>query len=309
MMVQSVATTVRELERKFKNKCLLPWCNDQTKAKVRNIKVCIIRRRSVIKSSSLSILLLYSFDWLQSIKEKNNIERCFSYELTRFSMSVFKDGLMRKPKKATLRNTLLTKKVDIDLNSLHVLNGGALLHKVRWPTSLTFGDVCRLYVDHIASKCGISTIVFDGCSDTRSTKVHELARRTINKRGCVDAQCNVSTKVNIKQDVLLSNSTNKSRFIDMLSGYLIKSGNKVINSDEDADTEIARCALYVAETGRRVNVVTEDKDVVLLVLCHWKSGMANITFTSEKSKATTDICSSLSEMPANIKLYILVLRA
>ena len=95
----------------------------------------------------------------------------------------------------------------------------------------------------------------------------------------------------------------------MLSGYLIKSGNKVINSDEDADTEIARCALYVAETGRRVNVVTEDKDVVLLVLCHWKSGMANITFTSEKSKATTDICSSLSEMPANIKLYILVLRA
>ena len=224
-------------------------------------------------------------------------------------MSVFKDGLMRKPKKATLRNTLLTKKVDIDLNSLHVLNGGALLHKVRWPTSLTFGDVCRLYVDHIASKCGISTIVFDGCSDTRSTKVHELARRTINKRGCVDAQCNVSTKVNIKQDVLLSNSTNKSRFIDMLSGYLIKSGNKVINSDEDADTEIARCALYVAETGRRVNVITEDKDVVLLVLCHWKSGMANITFTSEKSKATTDICSSLSEMPANIKLYILVLRA
>ena len=89
----------------------------------------------------------------------------------------------------------------------------------------------------------------------------------------------------------------------MLSGYLIKSGNKVMKM------QTRRYAIYVAETRRRVNVVTEEKDVVLLLLCHWKSGMANVTFTSEESKATTDICSSLSEMPANIKLYILVLRA
>ena len=33
---------------------------------------------------------------------------------------------MRQPYKATLRNTLLTKKVDIDPNSSHVLDGGAL---------------------------------------------------------------------------------------------------------------------------------------------------------------------------------------
>ena len=36
-------------------------------------------------------------------------------------MTFFKDGLMRKPKKATLRNTLLTRKIDIDLNSLQVV--------------------------------------------------------------------------------------------------------------------------------------------------------------------------------------------
>ena len=47
-------------------------------------------------------------------QRENNIERFFSYELTTFPMSLFKDGLIRKPKKATLRNTLLTKKVDID---------------------------------------------------------------------------------------------------------------------------------------------------------------------------------------------------
>ena len=101
-------------------------------------------------------------------------------------MSLSRKGLMRKPKKATLRNTLVTKKVDIDPNLLHILDGGALLHKVRWPTSFTFEDVCKLYVDHITSKHGISTIVFEGYSDTPSTKDHEHVRRSINKRGCVD---------------------------------------------------------------------------------------------------------------------------
>ena len=152
-------------------------------------------------------------------QRENNIERFFSYELTTFPVSLFKDGLMPKPKKATLHNTLLTKKVDIDPNSLHVLDGGALLHKVRWPTSITFGDVCKLYVDHITSKQGISTIVFDGYSHTPSNKDLKHTRRSINKRGSVDVQRNVSTKVSIKQDVPLSSSTNKSRFIDMLSSY------------------------------------------------------------------------------------------
>ena len=86
----------------------------------------------------------------------------------------------------------------------------------------------------------------------------------------------------------------------MLSSYLIKSGNKAISSDEDTDTEIARCALHVVETGKRGNVVADDTDVALLLLYHWKIGLANITFTSEKSKSTFDISSSLFEMPANI---------
>ena len=43
-------------------------------------------------------------------QRENNIKRFFSYELTTFPMTFFKDGLMRKPKKATLRNTLLVKK-------------------------------------------------------------------------------------------------------------------------------------------------------------------------------------------------------
>ena len=90
---------------------------------------------------------------------------------------------------------------------------------------------------------------------------------------------------------------------------MIKSRNKVINSDENTDTEIARCALHVVETGRRVNLVADDTDVALLLLYHWKSCMVNIAFTSDKSKATFDISFSISEMPDNIKPYLLVLHA
>ncbi|KAG1705779.1 4-hydroxy-2-oxoglutarate aldolase, mitochondrial [Nymphon striatum] len=224
-------------------------------------------------------------------------------------MSLFKDGLMRKPTKAVLRNALLTEKADVDPNALHVLDGGALLHKVRWSTSVTYREVCDLYVNHIKSKYGIGTIVFDGYMDGPFTKDHEHARRSLNKRRCADVQCDLSTKVNLKQDVFLSSITNKSRLIDMLSTYLIKSGNKVIKCDEDADTEIVRCALYVAETGRKVNVVADDTDVALLLLYHWSESMEEITFTSERSKATFNITSSLLKIPAQIKSYLLVLHA
>ncbi|KAG1681501.1 hypothetical protein GQR58_011781 [Nymphon striatum] len=196
-------------------------------------------------------------------------------------MSLFKDGLMRKPTKAVLRNALLTEKADVDPNALHVLDGGALLHKVRWSTSVTYREVCDLYVNHIKSKYGIGTIVFDGYMDGPSTKDHEHARRSLNKRRCADVQCDLSTK----------------------------SGNKVIKCDEDADTEIVRCALYVAETGRKVNVVADDTDVALLLLYHWSESMEEITFTSERSKATFNITSSLLKIPAQIKSYLLVLHA
>ncbi|KAG1649449.1 Heparan sulfate 2-O-sulfotransferase 1 [Nymphon striatum] len=129
-------------------------------------------------------------------------------------MSLFKDGLMREPTKAVLRNALLTEKADVDPNALHVLDGGALLHKVRWSTSVTYREVCDLYVNHIKSKYGIGTIVFDGYMDGPSTKDHEHARRSINKRRCADVQCDLSTKVNLKQDVFYRASPT-NLFMDM----------------------------------------------------------------------------------------------
>ena len=112
---------------------------------------------------------------------------------------------------------------------------------------------CNLYVKHVRTKNGVSKIVFDGYIDKPSTKDRVHNRRIMNKGGCAEVHCKISTKVNIKQNVFLSSGDNKSRFIDMLPDYLTRAGNLVIKC-EDADTDIVRCAVDVAKTGRRVNV-------------------------------------------------------
>ena len=64
--------------------------------------------------------------------------RCiyFSFEITPYPLSLLKDVLMRKADKAALRRAILSDdeavgKDQIDKNSLYVVDGGALLHRVR----------------------------------------------------------------------------------------------------------------------------------------------------------------------------------
>ena len=103
----------KEIQRQLDN----VYFHDATikqRLKVRNIEslydlVKISDKKFVVIKPRASFLRLTAI-----AQRENNIERFFSYELTTIPMSLFKDGLIRKPKKATLRNTLLTKKVDID---------------------------------------------------------------------------------------------------------------------------------------------------------------------------------------------------
>ena len=110
--------------------------------KVRNIE----NLYNSVKISDKKLVIIKSitlFIRLMAIAQReNNTKRLFSCELTMFlcPMCLFKDGLMWKLKKATLPNTLLTKKEE----------------------------------EHFCTK-------YDGLRD------------------CADVQCDVSTKVNIKQ--------------------------------------------------------------------------------------------------------------
>ena len=111
-------------------------------------------------------------------------------------MSLFKDGLMRKPNKALLRNALLTEKADVQENFEHVLDGGALLHKVHWSGCNNFGDVSEQYAKYVKKKHTTCIIVFDGYSHVSSTKDHEHLRRSA-KQSNTEVHFTESTKRSI----------------------------------------------------------------------------------------------------------------
>ena len=71
----------------------------------------------------------------------------FDYELTAFPTSLFKDNFMCKATKAQLAKSL-TDSVNVSerrRQAKHVLDGGALLHKVKWG-KMTYQDIAKQYV-------------------------------------------------------------------------------------------------------------------------------------------------------------------
>ena len=62
-------------------------------------------------------------------------------------------------------------------DSLFIVDGGALLHRVRWIKDATFDEISQVYVDYVRRHYKCCTIVFDGY-DGPSTKSNEHMRRT-----------------------------------------------------------------------------------------------------------------------------------
>ena len=99
----------------------------------------------------------------------------FDYEMSTYPMSLFKDGLMRKPEKAVLRNLILTQRTESVEIGCHIVDGGALLHKVHWQPNITYLEVLQGYVRAVRKMYGQCHVVFDGY-DSHSTKDHEHMR-------------------------------------------------------------------------------------------------------------------------------------
>ena len=129
---------------------------------------------------------------------------------------------MRKVNKALLTKVLKNKIPSRHTNVLatdYVLDGGALLHRVRWLPNSTYNDIISQYQMHINMKFCCCHIVFDGYTNGVSIKDHEHQRRMgktsahIEVSGDLPAFCN--------QGPFLSNNNNKMQFIQLL-GELLK---------------------------------------------------------------------------------------
>lgn len=192
---------------------------------------------------------------------------------------------MRKANKAALADALLENVQQAETPSVtkYVLDGGALLHRVKWKTKVTYRDIVNQYLKYVETHYGQSVIVFDGYGDGPSTKDHEHQRRSGKRAAFV--KVSEAVAVYSHQQAFLANEENKSQFIALLTRYLQDEGHEVCQSAGDADTQIVSSALQLASvTNQSVTVVADDTDILVLLLYHFKSELSDIYVRSEPKK-------------------------
>ncbi len=219
------------------------------------------------------------------VQREEDMGPFFDYELTTIPTSLFKDNAMRKTEKAQLAKALkkAVQPCERNMQAFHVLDGGSLIHRVKWAKKATYKDIAMQYVSYVQTKYGNVCIVFDGYDQGPSIKDHEHQRRV--GKTCADIHLTESMEAYVNQQTFLSNKKNKSQFISLLSHYLEANSQVVKQSTGDADTMIVACALQFAIEGNEVTVVADDTDVLVLLMYHWKENMANIRFQSEPKKS------------------------
>lgn len=207
-------------------------------------------------------------------KREESIEQFFEIELTLEPMSMFKDGMMRKPDKPSLRKVLLPDSLshtceEINKQVTFIIDGGALLHKVRWEKGIKFSEVGNLYLEYIQNQYNHAVAVFDGY-DEEGTKSHEHLRRNSVPQSTF-VKIDPSNSIPFTQDQYLSCIENKAELIKFVSTLLRQSEVEVYNCSGDADSSIVAKSLdYASLRNGPVNVIADDTDIVIMLLHHWK---------------------------------------
>ena len=116
-------------------------------------------------------------------RDAERLEEVFRYDLTPEPTSLFKDGMMRKPTKSTLRSSLLNSvpsKIGVNAEAC-VIDGGALLHKVAWRSNGTIVKEYLKFIKRKFSKYAKICVVFDSYDEKYSTTDYEHTRHNVSK--------------------------------------------------------------------------------------------------------------------------------
>ena len=215
--------------------------------------------------------LFFLTDLRLSIKYYKLDKECsLEHELTSEPMSLFKNGLMRKTQKSVLRKLVLKEKPVIShelLDSVSILDGGALLHRVRWPKDCTFNDVCWMYFSKIR-QFDNPVVIFDGYGKVSTKHQEHLRRNPVPKSSFV----NISREniIPFRQDEYFSSVDNKIAFIEHLMLFLASKNIIARSCSGDADCDIVKEAMNHALKNKKTVVVSDDTDGAVLFLHHWR---------------------------------------
>ena len=97
-------------------------------------------------------------------------------------------------------------------------------------------------------------------------KITFRAKGTLSNVQSVNVLFNAEQNLLCKKSVYLSNPTNKQTFVDKQCEYLKNQGINVMKSDGDADVMIVKKATDLMEQNRKVVIVGDDTDLLVLAL-------------------------------------------
>ena len=206
---------------------------------------------------------------LALIEREEEIREYFWFELTAFPTSLYKNGMMRKANKSklakSLKKNVFSNSYQVD-QSFNVLDGGALLHKVKWLPNTSYQYILNQYSRYVKSRYDRACIVFDGYDNGPYTKDHEHQRRAGKMAGHITLE-DLQMIPTCSQEMFSKSDRNKVQLISILSEELRRDSYDVWNSTGDADTQIVSAALeYAGDIDNDIVVVASDTDILVLLI-------------------------------------------
>lgn len=216
------------------------------------------------------------------VMRENDVASYFEYELSSYPTSLFKNAVMRDATKSKLRDYLTKniKQCGLPDNVVHVIDGGALLHTVKWLPNQDFEGIIAQYRDFLMATFGHCIVVFDGYENEASTKDHKHRKRGSKLSQAVTIELN--RKVHVLQNVFLKNGKNKKMFIKLLENNLRESGFTVFEAVGDADTLIVKVSMQRAVEGCSVAVHADHADIFCMLMHHCCGHSYDVYFKTVK---------------------------
>lgn len=232
-----------------------------------------------------------------SNKSPEELKKCFAFELAPYPPSIFKDGEIRSGTKSQLLkefDSISPPEQHAPKNTVYVLDGGFLLHKLVWQKPATYKDICAQYVNYVIHCYGANcVIVFDGYDETHfSTK--GLLQKSRSKQSRVVDLIIPDTTIPCTQEEFLRNSENKKKFIALLTDCFHEKGMTVYQAERDADVLICLTAIKLCYQHEFVTLVSEDTDIMVLALHH--SNKNNLYLLRPGKAGTHDRFTNISKL-------------
>ena len=151
----------------------------------------------------------------------------------------------------------------IPVTDHYVLDGGSLLHRLKWTEGSTYSSIADAYAKFTLDLYGHATAVFDGYSGEPVIKDNTHQRRGANKTA---TKVNATKFIGKKEDFLL-NVENKQAMIDLIAKCLKQKGCHVIQAEGDTDVDIVKAAVLMSGY-KSTTLIGEDTDLFILLLYH-----------------------------------------